>query len=114
MRVFKSIKPFFHQTNRNIRLFQKYLWFYSKKKVTKAIVNFEDKKDVLVKFLLMKRGRYNRPFLHIATMGVLAVGVLVGPFLADTYPIFSSKAQAINGLGTQSPQEESITADENV
>lgn len=38
----------------------------------------------------MKRGRYNRPFLHFATMGVLGFGVLIAPLLADTYPVFSS------------------------
>jgi len=39
----------------------------------------------------MKRGRYNRPFLHLTTMGVLGIGVLVAPFLADTYPIFGAQ-----------------------
>lgn len=43
----------------------------------------------MVKLFTMKRGRYNRPFMHVAAMGVLGVGVIVSPFLADTYPIFS-------------------------
>ena len=91
----------------------RYLSHYLRKKITKMVVNFEDKKDILVRFLLMKRGRYNRPFLHIATMGVLGVGILVGPFLADTYPIFSSSAAAVSR--TPSPaQEQSLTADTDV
>lgn len=61
----------------------------------------------------MKRGRYNRPFLHIATMGVIGIGVLIAPFLADTYPIFSSKASLID-INVSAAKKESIFADENV
>lgn len=42
----------------------------------------------------MKRGRYNRPFLHLTTMVVLAVGIVIAPYLTDTYPIFASRAPA--------------------
>ncbi len=55
-------------------------------------VRFEKNKNYLVKFFIMKRGRYNRPFLHLATMGVLAVGILIAPYLTDTYPIFAAKS----------------------
>lgn len=41
---------------------------------------------------MAKRGKYNRPFLHLATFGVLGLGVLLGPFLANTYPVFSQPA----------------------
>ncbi len=51
---------------------------------------FETYKNILVRFFMMKRGRYSRPFLHLATMGVLGVGVISAPFLASTYPVFSS------------------------
>lgn len=58
---------------------------------------------------MAKRGKYNRPFLHLATFGVLALGVVVGPFLANTYPVFSSNNQ-------NTPQEisQSITVGDNV
>lgn len=39
----------------------------------------------------MKRGRYNRPFMHVAAMGFLGIGVIISPFLADTYPIFENQ-----------------------
>lgn len=95
------------------RKFFDFLVFYAKKKLIYSLIGFEGKKDILVKFLLMKRGRYNRPFLHVATMGVLAAGVLVGPFLADTYPILTP-ANAISNLPSPAPQEQSIEADNNV
>jgi hypothetical protein len=93
----------FHDGNQ----FVSFLIFYTRKKFLRSLVWFEEQKDVLVKLLLMKRGRYNRPFLHIATMGVLAVGVLVGPFLADTYPILTP-ANAVSNLPSPSSQEQSI------
>ncbi len=45
-------------------------------------------------------------------MGVLGIGVLVAPFLADTYPLFSSQASV---LGTTSEEEaQSILVGEDV
>jgi murein DD-endopeptidase MepM/ murein hydrolase activator NlpD len=95
------------------RKFIDYLGFYLRKKLIHSLIGFEGQKDILVKFLLMKRGRYNRPFLHIATMGVLAAGVLVGPFLADTYPILTP-ANAISNLPSPAQQQQSIEADNSV
>lgn len=62
----------------------------------------------------MKRGRYNRPFLHISTMGVIVLGVLVGPFVADTYPIIAGRASTVNQLPSPSTDAQSIIADNNV
>lgn len=110
----KSISIFLRIQFRNFSLFYNFLFFYAKKKTNTGIVYFEKQKDILVKFLLMKRGRYNRPFLHITTMAILGLGVLFAPFLADTYPIFSGKAAAVDRLPTEISQEQSITADQNV
>lgn len=68
---------------------------------------------MLVKFFIMKRGRYNRPFLHFTTLSVLGVGVLIAPLLADTYPIFASK-DGVNHLPSPSTQQRLILADQNV
>ena len=46
----------------------------------------------MVKLFTIKRGRYNRSFLHFAVMLVLGIGILLAPFLASTYPVLSSKA----------------------
>lgn len=77
---------------KNVKEFGAFLIYYSRRKVVRFSVRFEKGKNYLVKFFMMKRGRYNRPFLHLATMGVLAVGILIAPFLADTYPIFAAKS----------------------
>lgn len=50
--------------------------------------------------------------MHIAAMGVLGIGVIISPFLADTYPIFSGdKASA---LQVDSPSLESIAVDADI
>lgn len=62
---------------------------------------------------MMKRGRYNRPFLHLATMGVLGVGIIFSPLIAGTYPVFSQS----NAAGTDSngaPAKQSIIVGDNV
>ena len=91
----------------------KFLFVYLRGKVMTFSLIFEKNKNKLVKMFIMKRGRYNRPFLHIATMGVLGVAVLVAPFLADTYPIFASKASALD-LDQSENQTQSIIVGQNV
>lgn len=59
----------------------------------------------------MKRGRYNRSFLHFAVMLVLGIGVLLAPFLASTYPVLSSSAST--ELDSPS-QNQSIIVEEDV
>lgn len=91
-----------------------FFFYYLRRKVFAFSHTFEKNKNHLVKFLLMKRGRYNRPFLHITTMGVLGIGVLVGPYLADTYPVFTQQAKANTDLANAENQQQSIDMNENV
>jgi murein DD-endopeptidase MepM/ murein hydrolase activator NlpD len=88
----KVLHYFFPFLSKEFSLFILFFFEYLRKKIIKASQLFENYKNLLVKFLLLKRGRYNRPFLHFATMGVLAFGVLIAPFIADTYPAFSSSS----------------------
>ncbi len=93
--------------------FCKFFFSYSQKKVVFLSHLFESYKNTLVKLFTIKRGRYNRPFMHVAAMGVLGIGVIVSPFLADTYPIFSESKE--NALQISSPSEnQSIAVDANV
>ena len=59
----------------------------------------------------MKRGRYNRPFLHLTTMGVLGVGVLIAPFLADTYPIFAAQ-NTTPAIASSSEKQSALTGED--
>lgn len=85
---------------------------YLKHKIVIASVSFEKNKNRLVRFFLVKRGRYNRPFLHMATMAVLGVGIVIGPFLADTYPVFSSNTSSVLSQEAQPEQQSIIVGDD--
>ncbi|OGH50480.1 MAG: hypothetical protein A3H17_00235 [Candidatus Levybacteria bacterium RIFCSPLOWO2_12_FULL_37_14] len=92
--------------------FCKFFFSYLKKKVITMSIVFESYKNNLVKLFTIKRGRYNRPFMHIAAMGVLGIGVIVSPFLADTYPLFEEQQ---NNLQISSPNsKESIVVSSDV
>jgi murein DD-endopeptidase MepM/ murein hydrolase activator NlpD len=104
---------FFKKNFKGTTDFFSFFFFYLKKKVVSSSGRFEKNKNMLVKFFLMKRGRYNRPFLHIATMCVIGVGVLIAPFLADTYPIFSSSASTLD-LKESEAQKQSVLDGEEV
>lgn len=107
------ITQYFQSSFRILLDFLGFFLYYFKRKVVGFSVGFEKNKNRLVKFFMMKRGRYNRPFLHIATMGVLGVGVVVAPFLADTFPIFSSKSNSLV-LAASDNKKQSVEEDDNV
>lgn len=93
--------------------FLEFIFFYGKKNILVWSYWFENNKNLLVKFFIMKRGRYNRPFLHVSAMVVLGIGVLIGPFIADTYPIFASGTKTIN-LMTSEVKDKSVVVGEDV
>ncbi len=108
-----AITLIFKKITKEVVGFSEFVFYYIRKKVIAFSIRFEKNKNILVKFFIMKRGRYNRPFLHLATMGVLGTGVLIAPFIADTYPIFSSKATALD-LTASSHNKQSILVGEEV
>lgn len=89
--------------------FCSFLFSYLKKKVITVSFYFETHKNNLVRLFIVKRGRYNRPFLHLATISVLGLGVVLAPFLASTYPVFSQD----QSQNYEQPQQ-SIIVGENV
>lgn len=84
---------------------------YLKQKLWKSSHHFEKQKNILVRFFMMKRGRYNRAFLHIVAMSVLGVGIMLAPFLAETYPIFAQQSGTQASIGNA---QQSITVDTDV
>ncbi len=93
--------------------FANFLFFYSKKRTLSTSYWFERKKNRLVKLFLTKRGRYNRLFLHVSTVMVLVVGVLITPYLQETFPLFAS-AQANQLNANASAQQQSINVGDTV
>lgn len=92
--------------------FLSFFYSYLKSKIISVSRVFEDYKNGIVKLFMMKRGRYSRSFLHLAIMGVLGFGVMLAPFLASTYPVFSTGATT---SALESPsQNQSIIVGEDV
>lgn len=110
-RLFGAFSPI----NRFISKFPEFFRFFSfflKHKVIGFSIFFENYKNILVKFFMMKRGRYSRPFLHLSTMGVLTLGVIIAPFLASTYPVFSQNGTTAATIASPSSGQ-SIVIGEN-
>ncbi|OGH02173.1 MAG: hypothetical protein A2798_03525 [Candidatus Levybacteria bacterium RIFCSPHIGHO2_01_FULL_37_17] len=104
---FAPIKEYFKGFPQFASIFVSYL----RVKILAVSVIFENNKNILVRFLVMKRGRYNRPFLHFATLFALTIGVLAAPFVASTYPVFSESSSSST---IAAPQTQSIIVGENV
>jgi murein DD-endopeptidase MepM/ murein hydrolase activator NlpD len=111
----RRILDLFLPAQKFVSAFPGFLNFFShflKEKLVSSSIIFETYKNILVKFFMIKRGRYSRPFLHLATMGVLTVGVIVAPFLASTYPVFSQNSSVSAKIN--SPSNSSIAVGEDV
>ncbi len=63
-----------------------FLSSYSKEKVMFFSNIFEKNKNVVVKSILIKRGKRNRFFLHVSAMAVLSLGVLISPLITQDNP----------------------------
>lgn len=91
---------------RLLTVFSAFLAFfllYSKNKILSVSLLFEKIKNTFVQLFMAKRGRYNRAFLHFATIGVLGLGVIFAPYLSSTYPVFSqNKPLSIKEASAQS------------
>ena len=112
----KKLINFFLPAKKFISAFPEFFNFltsYFKKKIFGFSFLFEANKNILVRFFMMKRGRYSRPFLHMATMGVLTIGVILAPFIASTYPVFSQNSTTSAKIASSS-QGQSIAVGENV
>lgn len=68
-----------------------FLSTYTKDKVMFFSNIFEKNKNTVVKSILIKRGKRNRFFLHVAAMAVLSFGVLISPFITDQNPFSKDK-----------------------
>ena len=99
LRIKFSLSPIRSSFSEFSSFFQFFL-SYLKKKVIVISKFFETNKNGLVKLFTMKRGRYNRPFMHLAAMGVIGIGVIVSPFLAETYPVFSQNQENTLQIGS--------------
>jgi LysM repeat protein len=61
-----------------------FLKWYFKARGYRWFARFERIKDSLVDLLYQKRGRYTRPFLHLASLSFVFIALTIGPMLFNT------------------------------
>lgn len=84
-----------------IREFWFFFWDYWYQRLIVWYRRFESAKDAVVDTLYSKRGKYTRPFIHSGMVGLLFMGVTVGPtVLSEQEDVLSDQSiQRVQVLG---------------
>jgi len=75
LELIKRFSEFYH----NLTAYFSFLKAYFRRRFYQAFLRFESVKDVLVGGLVVKRGRYIRPFLHTSMIGLFLIGLMIAP-----------------------------------
>lgn len=96
----------------DLRLFFVFFRNYFVSKVIAAGKNFEAIKDIIVAFLIVKRGKYSSSFLS-STMLLIVAGVLIGgPIIAENSPfigVVEQTGSASSSVISYNPYENSLS-----
>lgn len=65
--------------------FWAFFWNYWYRKFYRGFRHFENSKGMLVDLLYQRRGKYARPFAHAGMVGLLFLGITVGPMVLASY-----------------------------
>ena len=58
---------------------------YTNSKARTFGIFFEQQKDIVVSFLMAKRGRYSRPFLNLSLSVIIFAGVIGAPIVSSSF-----------------------------
>jgi len=70
--------------------FFQFLFFYSQSRLKIFGVNFEKTKDVIVSFLIVKRGKYSQSFLNTSFFLLIFAALIGGPVIAENNPFIGN------------------------
>jgi len=93
--------------------FSRFFSSYVKDMIVTFSVHFEKYKNILVKFFTIKRGKYSRPFLHFVTIAAILIIIIISPFIAGTYPVFSEESIELPS-DPEEAEKQSIIVGDNV
>ncbi|MBI2010374.1 MAG: peptidoglycan DD-metalloendopeptidase family protein [Candidatus Chisholmbacteria bacterium] len=71
---------------REIGTFLAFVYLYARKRAFRAWRRFEFGKGILVEGLYQQRGKYARPFTHSGMVGLVMVGITMGPLIINQFP----------------------------
>ena len=97
----------------DLKAYLNFLQQYIKTKILNFGQSFEKGKDIIVAFLIAKRGRYSTSFLNTSFVILVVTVITVGPLIAENNP-FSSSYSAKNNyyqatVISYNPYESSLT-----
>lgn len=109
-KVYRATLPTFVFIQKEFVNYVYFLTIYIKEKLFFFSSKFERNKNVVVKNVLIRRGRRNRFFLHISAMAVLTAGVVLSPFITDNNPFSTEQnllsfSQGVNEAQALAPQD---------
>lgn len=107
-KIFSSLLSILSFLKKELGAYMSFLQTYTKGKVFYFSEKFEANKSIVVRNVLIKRGKRNRFFLHISAMAILTFGVLVSPFIQD--PFSADNKNVVNVLAFT--EERSLTPEE--
>lgn len=88
---YHSLSSFIKWLPSEVSSFLKFLQVYANHKLFFFSKHFEFSKNIIVKSILIKRGRVNRMFLHIIAMSVFTIGILLSPLIQESNPFFRTQ-----------------------
>ena len=95
----------------DLKLFLSFGKEYVKSRLFNFGRNFEALKDVIVAFLIVKRGKYSSSFLNTSFFMIVAAAVVGGPIIAENNPFINPLDQRTNSqtsVVTYNPYESSL------
>lgn len=70
--------------------FFQFVFAYTKSRLTIFGVNFEKTKDIIVSFLIVKRGKYSQSFLNTSFFLLVSAALIGGPVIAENNPFIAN------------------------
>lgn len=70
--------------------FLRFLFFYLKSRLIFFGINFEKTKDIIVSFLIVKRGKYSQSFLNTSFFLLVFAALISGPVIAENNPFIAN------------------------
>ena len=95
-----------------LRQFISFLKRYFKQRLFFLGVSFEKIKDLIVAFLIVKRGKYSSSFLNISFFLLIGATLIAGPIIAQNNPFIASSAQSsasLEAVVSYNPYENSLS-----
>ena len=90
-----------------LKIFFKELGFFVAKKLHFSFIHLEENKNAFVSSLYKQRGRLSRKLIHTGMAGLVGVGMMIAPVIAQEFPGRSVNPWEVEG----SPQVLSATSE---